>query len=569
MLDARKLLGGHSGRWLVGALLALGAATSGLGLLVISGFLISSAALKPPVLYLMLAIVVVRFFALARAGFRYLERLVVHDLSFRLLAQIRVWLYRRLEPLLPAGLGEPQLGDVLARLVGDVEALQDVFIRGLIPPAVASLVLMLGAAVAIGLSSSLYSGLVLVVVFLVFPVGLAWLGRVRAHAGWRRQATTRGQLSSAWVELLAGAQEAVALGRGQHLVRRLAGLDQALERSGRRLTSLASGLDGAVLGAAGVACASVLTVAVAASHVERVWLASLGLITLVVFDIARSVPDSMWCLERGRAASQRISAVTELPAPVREPERPRPVRLDTLALEDAWLRYRPNLDWVLTGVSLRLEVGRRMGLVGPSGAGKTTLAHVLVRFRDLDRGRALLGAHDLRQYRPEDVRRLVGLCAQDAHVFDTTLLENVRLARPDATLGEVEEAAARAHLLDWIRTLPDGWQTRAGDAGDRLSGGQRQRLALARALLARFPILILDEPTANLDQETADRLLADILVASEGCTLLLISHRLRGLETMDEILVLEEGRIVEAGTPAELAGRAGRYSAMLARAGAG
>lgn len=305
----------------------------------------------------------------------------------------------------------------------------------------------------------------------------------------------------------------------------------------------------------------------AAGSQNEVWLATVGLVTLAAFDPLRSLPDAFQRLERGRVAASRVFDLADRPPPVRNPPRPLPVRSGTLALEGAWLRYQPRGPWVLAGVDLKLHPGRRVALVGPSGAGKTTLAHVLVRFLDLDHGRVTLGGLDLRECDQEEVRRLVGLCAQDAHVFDTTLYENIRLARPEATRTEVEEAARRAGLLSWICSLPRGWETPAGDSGDLLSGGQRQRLALARALLAGFPILILDEPTAHLDSATADRLLADLLSSTRGLTLLLITHRLRGLEAMDEVIVLDRGRVVQRGTPADLAARPGLYRSLLAMAG--
>jgi ABC-type multidrug transport system fused ATPase/permease subunit len=233
-----------------------------------------------------------------------------------------------------------------------------------------------------------------------------------------------------------------------------------------------------------------------------------------------------------------------------------------IAVEDGWLRYRADAPWAMAGVDVCLQPGRRYALVGPSGCGKTTLAMELTRFRDLDRGRVTLNGRDLCDYRQDDVRTVVGLDAQDAHLFDTTIAANIRLGRPDASMGEVEEAARRTRILDWIRRLPDGFETRVGEAGTAVSGGQRQRLSLARVLLMDFPVMILDEPTANLDEETAGALMHDVLQALAGRTVLLITHRLEGLEAVDEVLVMERGRIVERGSHPDLLRRQGRYAAM-------
>ncbi|HET7720594.1 MAG TPA: ABC transporter ATP-binding protein, partial [Acidimicrobiales bacterium] len=206
-----------------------------------------------------------------------------------------------------------------------------------------------------------------------------------------------------------------------------------------------------------------------------------------------------------------------------------------------------------------LRPGRRVAMVGPSGAGKTTVANVLVRFRDLDCGRMTVDGIDVRALDQDDVRRLVGLAAQDAHLFDTTIAENVRLARPGASDDEVGAALHRARAGDWIATLPDGLATRVGERGNRVSGGQRQRIALARVLLAATPVVVLDEPMANLDAATADVLLEDVLAATAGRALLVITHRLAGLEQFDEIVVLDRGRAVERGTHQDLLASGGLY----------
>jgi ABC-type multidrug transport system fused ATPase/permease subunit len=201
---------------------------------------------------------------------------------------------------------------------------------------------------------------------------------------------------------------------------------------------------------------------------------------------------------------------------------------------------------VLSGIDLTVPAGRRVAVVGPSGAGKTTLAMVLLRFLDPCAGRVTLGGTDLTELDGDTVRTIVGLCAQDAHVFDTTLGENLRLARREATDEQIRAALGRAGLLDWIESLPAGLDTDVGEFGVRLSGGQRQRLSLARVLLADFPVLVLDEPTEHLDEQTADELTRDLLAATEGRTIVLITHRTAGLEQVDEIVRIDAGRLTGA-----------------------
>lgn len=259
--------------------------------------------------------------------------------------------------------------------------------------------------------------------------------------------------------------------------------------------------------------------------------------------------------------------VLDAPEPVREPETPRqaPASPFPVVLEGLAARHAGQDRDALAGLELTLAQGRRVAVVGPSGSGKTTLAQVLLRFLDADAGSYSLAGVDAYALAADDVRRLVGLCAQDAHLFDSSVRENLLLARREATDGELRDALERARLLEWADGLPDGLDTLVGEHGARLSGGQRQRLALARALLADFPVLVLDEPAEHLDLPTADALTADLLAATEGRTTLLITHRLAGLEAVDEVIVLDEGRVVQRGTYAELAAVPGPLRAMAER----
>jgi ATP-binding cassette, subfamily C, bacterial CydC len=230
-----------------------------------------------------------------------------------------------------------------------------------------------------------------------------------------------------------------------------------------------------------------------------------------------------------------------------------------VSLRDARVRYQPGGPLAIDGVSLDLPPGKRIALVGPNGAGKSTIAAVLFRFRDLTGGSVTLGGHDLASYRADDLRRLINGCPQDPHIFDATIAENLRIARPAASDQDLADAAGRAGLADWIASLPDGLHTRTGPGGAALSGGQRQRVALARALLADPAVLVLDEPTAHLDPASRRALTRDLLAATAGRSVLLITHDLDGLNQVDEIIVLDRGRVIDRGTPAELAARGGPY----------
>jgi thiol reductant ABC exporter CydC subunit len=307
--------------------------------------------------------------------------------------------------------------------------------------------------------------------------------------------------------------------------------------------------------------------AVRSGALDGVLLAVIVLLPLAAFEVVAGLPLAAQHLERVRRSAARIFAVLDAPPPVEEPSDPSPLPAApyTLQVEDLRARWTPAAPYALDGISLSLAPGRRCAIVGPSGSGKTTLASVLLRFLEPASGSVTLNGTDLRALTGDDVRTVIGLCAQDAHLFDSTIGENVRLARPAATDDEIRDALRRARLLDWVESLPRGLDTRVGEHGARVSGGQRQRIALARALLAGFPVLLLDEPAEHLDTATADALTADLLTATEGRTTLLVTHRLTGLDAVDEIIVLDGGRVADRGTHAELVARPGLYRTLWRR----
>ncbi|WP_107421549.1 thiol reductant ABC exporter subunit CydC, partial [Streptomyces nanshensis] len=336
-----------------------------------------------------------------------------------------------------------------------------------------------------------------------------------------------------------------------------------------------SGLAALVCGLTVTAAAWTGVAAVQSGTLDGVWLATVVLTPLAAFEAVNGMPLAVQHRQRARRSAERVRDVLDAPEPVREPERPEapPASPFPLVLDAVTARY-PDAEESgggaqrpapLAEFGLTLTPGRRVAVVGASGSGKTTLARTLLRFLDAESGTYTLGGVPARALDSDAVRRHVGLCAQDAHVFDSSLRENLLLARKGAGDAELRRALAAARLERWADTLPDGLDTPVGEHGARLSGGERQRLALARALLADFPVLVLDEPAEHLDLPTADALTADLLAATEGRTTVLITHRLQGLEAVDEVIVLEAGRTVERGTYGELAAAGGPFSRMLAR----
>jgi ATP-binding cassette subfamily C protein CydCD len=564
----RAMSGARRGRLALALLLGSLALGSAVGLMGTSGWLISRASQQPPVLYLMVAVTATRTFGIGRAVFRYAERLVSHDAVLRMLADTRVAVYRRLERLAPAGLRDTRRGDLLSRLVADVDALQDYWLRWLLPAGVAVTV----SAATVGFTAWLLpeAGAVLAVGLLAAGVGVPLVTGAVARRAERRLAPARGVLATRVTELLTGTAELTVAGALPARTAEAERVDSTLTRIASRAataTALGDGLTALISGLTVAATALVAAQAVAAGRLSGVLTAVVVLTPLATFEAVLGLPLAVQYRQRVRKSAERVYEVLDAPEPVREPERPRqaPATPFPLVVQGLAARHTGQDRDALAGLDLTLEQGRRVAVVGTSGSGKTTLAQVLLRFLDADAGSYTLAGVDAYALDGDDVRRLVGLCAQDAHLFDSSVRENLLLAKKDATEDELRAALEGARLLDWADGLPDGLDTLVGEHGARLSGGQRQRLALARALLADFPVLVLDEPAEHLDLATADALTADLLAATEGRTTLLITHRLAGLEDVDEVIVLDEGRVVQRGPYAGLASVAGPLRGMAER----
>ncbi|MGL6278893.1 MAG: thiol reductant ABC exporter subunit CydC [Gaiella sp.] len=541
---------------LVGSV-ALGALAVGFGvaLLATAGYLISRAAERPPILALTTTIVIVRFLALARPLARYLERLSSHDVALRGLTSVRARVYERLEPLAPAEIASYRRGDLVTRLVADVDALQGLTLRIVGPPVIAA---------TVGLACVLATAAVLPVAALALGTGLLAAGiavpalaALLARRSGLRQAAARGTLSAELDDLLRSAPELVAYGREDDALERVRRADRALLRIGRRDALVAGIADAAAVLVTGATTVGVLALAVAAHEdgsLDRVLVAALTLLALGAFEAVQPLPGAareLWTvIGSGRRVLDLVEqtpAVTDPVRPAPAPERPAVVAVSTVAA-----RYPGALSPVLRRVDLVLEPGRRVALVGPSGSGKTTVTSLLLRFLDPEAGSVTIGGVDVRELRQEDVRATFALAGQEAHLFDSTIRENLRLGRPGAGDDELWAALRRARLDDWVASLDDGLDTLVGEDGLELSGGQRQRLVLARALLSEAPVLLLDEPTAHLDPATAEALVADVLGVADDRSVLLVTHRPEGLDLVDEVVTLHEGvttRTTPGGSP--------------------
>jgi len=563
-----RLLSFLRGSWNWVALsVLLGALTIGanVSLMGTSAWLISTAALHPSVAELQVAIVGVRFFGISRGVFRYLERLVSHDVTFRLLSRLRVWFYEKLEPLAPARLMDYRAGDLLARIIGDVEMLENFYVRVLSPPLVALLT-------AIGVSSFLASfypplAAVLIGFFLALGLILPLLSQLLSRGPGRALVSLRSDLQAQLVDGIQGLPDILAYGRDADRLALVAKTGHAYGLAQRHMARI-SGLQSALttlLTNLGMWTVLFLTIPlVSDGRLEGVMLGTLTLLTLASFEAVTPLPLAAQMWESVRASAGRLFEIVDAkPAVIERREERAEISekklLSTLQFSNLSFIYPNQITPAIQNISFKLESGKILAIVGPSGAGKSTLVNLLLRFWEYSSGDIRLGGESLHGLQQDEVRRRCAVVSQSSYFFNASIRENLRLARPSASQEEIEQAAKQARIHEFILKLPKEYDTFIGEQGLRLSGGERQRLAIARALLKDAPSLILDEPTANLDPLTEKQVLETLFGVMKGKTSLLITHRLVGLENVDEILVMEAGKIVERGTQAKLLAKGGTF----------
>ena len=562
-----RLSGPVGDRLGLSVLLGAAAILSALALLAVAGTLISRAALRPEILTLLTLIVATRVLSISRAGFRYGERLASHDLALRSLARLRVRLYERLAPLVPGSLPGLRPGDALSRFVGDIETLQDLYLRAIAPPLIAGAV-MLGAGgfllvVLPAAAPVLVAGLV--VAGLAVPAATVALSRRNGL----REAPARGRLVDELVEVSHGAPELVVAGREADAAARVREADRTLLAHQARDASaqgVAAALGGIVQGLTLVGVLAIGVDATAAGRLDGILLAGVVLVAFAAFEATLPLGDAARRMAACAGAAGRVEEVLDATPAVTDPAKP--VSLPaTGTLVAAGLTVTPpgSATPVLDDVSLTVAPGDRVAIVGPSGAGKTSLARALVRFVDPVQGAVSLGGVDVRRARQTDVRHAIRLVSQEAHLFTTSLRQNVALGRPDASEEQLVAALERAGLGGWLATLPLGLDTMLGEEGTAVSGGQRRRIALARGLVADSTHLVLDEPTAHLDADGARELLHALATdRKDPRGIVVIAHSYAGLEAFGEIVVLDGGRVVERGTHRELLAAGGAYAALVA-----
>jgi ATP-binding cassette subfamily C protein CydC len=569
-----RVFGRHLPRLALGTLAGLAAAAAAIGLMSVSGWFISAAAaagLTPATAYLFnffIPSIGVRIFAILRTAARYAERVLSHDATLRVLADLRVWFYGRIEPLAPSGLWRFRSGDLLNRLVADIEALDHLYLRGLSPGAIALMVSMLAflllAAVDVWIAAAFW------VLFALAGCGVSLAAAQLGGSTGRLIAIRIAELRVRTVEGLQGLAEIILFEAAGLLRERVRTAQSALLAGQRRMARI-RGMSAAAMhllsGAAVLAALYLGGGLVASGRLSGDTLALAALAIAAAFESVFGLPAAYQFLSRTRAAGGRLVEIVECEPAVRFEDCSDGVLPVSCAVEfdGVSFRYGPELPWALENVDLAVPAGRRLAVVGESGAGKSTLVNLLVRFFDPATGQIRIGGKDIRKLSEPDLRRAVVVVSQQSHLFSATVRENLLLAKPGADDPELQRALAAARLADVVGRLPDGLDTWIGEAGRLLSAGQARRLAVARAVLRDAPVWVLDEPTEGLDRRTEAELVESLADATAGRTVLWITHRLIGMDRLGEVVVMENGRPVDRGAHADLHSRNPRYASWCAR----
>ena len=568
-----RLFRGHLKWMVVGTLSGLLAVASAVGLLALSGWFISAAAyagltsITAQLFNFFHPALGVRLFAIGRTLARYAERIVSHDATFRILQSLRSWFYRHLEPLAPSRLMNFRSGDILNRIVADIDALDNLYLRVFSPSVIALImsIFVVGFLWLFDPVISMVTALFLSMAGFCVPLIALRLGEGCGHELAQQISDLRIHI----VEGLQGMPELLVFGAHHRHLGAVAQSSRALLKSQLRMSQI-RGLSLALITLlSGLAVLATLYLAVILVNRDVLDGAGLALVTLAVlgsFEAVLPLPAAFQYLGRTREAGRRLLEIVRSKPQVVFPHlsvtRPRHFGV---RFEQVCFRYDQTAGWTLRDVDFRIHPGRRVAVIGETGSGKSTLVHLLMRFRDPTAGCIRLGDVDVRDFGESDLRRHMSVVAQQPHMFNATLRENLLMARPDAGDDELLDALNAAQLRNFVTALPDGLDTRIGEAAKLLSGGQARRVAVARAILHNAPLWVLDEPTEGLDPITERKMMATLKERTTGRTLLLITHGLDALDWMDHIVMLDQGRVVAQGTHEELLRSDTQYASLHMR----
>ncbi len=538
---------------------------SSIGLLMTSAYIITKAALHPDIGRLQVAIVGVRFFGIARGIFRYAERLISHNVTFRLLAKFRVWFYKSIEPLAPAGLSKFRSGDLLARMVSDVESLEHIYIRVIFPPLVAIMITLL-MWILFGIFNILFSVIItsaLLIAGTAVPLFTAKMNKVIGE----RFIEVRSKLKTLSVDLAHGLTELIVYGKKDDFLRDINALNKEYNKLQFRMSFIDGLNEGLILLVLNLTIIGIMLTGIPQINIGA--LSGIDLAVMIVgvmasFEAVLPIPTMAQHFESSMKAANRIFEITDKKPQTENPENAiTEINSSDLIFRDVSFSYEEKQKPVLRNVSFELNEKKKIAVVGASGSGKSTLLNLMVRFYDVNNGAISLGGIDVREIETEILRKRFSHVSQSTHIFAGTVRDNLLLGNPLASDDEMKEALRKANIYETFFNKGNGLETWLGEGGSKISGGEKQRLAIARAILKDAPILVFDEATANLDSVNESIIIKMILNISRDKSLLFITHRLVSLSEFDEIIVMKKGEIVERGNERDLIAKKGHFKRML------
>ncbi|MBP8998027.1 MAG: thiol reductant ABC exporter subunit CydC [Anaerolineaceae bacterium] len=556
-----KIFKSFTGEILLSVALGIAAIGAGIGLMGTSAYIIASAALQPSISTLQVAIVGVRFFGLSRGIFRYLERIVSHSVNLRVVARLREDFYRRIEPGAPANLVSYRSGDLLQRVIGDLETLENFYVR-VIAPFVVAAVVVLGVSLFVGgyaveLGILLAAGMILT----GFLQPLVSLLLTRKLA--RQQVQARAQSSAKLVELLQSLEDLQAGNAQDHFYQ---GLRTEFQQSARTQVGLGwlTGVNnGMVFLLTNLTLLALLVLAIPLVNqgsINGVTLAVVALVAISSFEAVNPMSAAMQQFNASQAAAQRLFSIGEKELkPPSEQDGLRNIKSPLIRFDSVSLVYPLAKEKILDQITFDLPYGKKIAVVGSNGAGKSSLVSMLLGFVQPAEGNLFLLGEETLRPGAEIIRPFLAVQLQSPYLFSDSVRKNLLLAAPEASDTRLLQVLAMVGLSEWVQSLPQGLDTWIGEHGEKMSGGERQRLSLPRVFLQDKPFLILDEPTASLDAINSQRVINAFLEEKSEMGMLVITHDLHWFPVVDEILVMEHGKIIERGTYQALLSQNSRF----------